>query len=709
MAGEFTKFIWQHKYSSNRWKNYSYDEHCILNKAVQKHQKTVTLPSSDPKKKINVNLEKMFQKNLVSDFEQNVRCIVFNSVAVTWSWKDDCNQWISFTPRIAFYLELAKAKNVESVDIFCKADYEINLRQFTQVNKETQFIRSICREIVEITDTRDSDSFMKLLDFCCASEKLIKKMCEENLSSIHNVIFDLPTTTAITSTSPLQASHHENIVRALNEEVRSSSAVISKKSKVEYIPVDPVCPEADNYHIYCEMDDIYKVTLNFASLQANNNKFFIIELLKFHKKTLYAVWFHWGRTGYKGQHKLINCGSNLAEAKSTFEKKFYDKTHNHWSERHNFDRNPSKYDLVHTDFNNEVSSITISTAESKLDNKIQSLLQIICDKKSLEEAAREMSYDSSATPLGKITAKQILDGYKALDTISKIIQTKGKGKALVEACNNFYTKIPHDFKRKTPPILQSMDDVKEKLKMLEALSNIVLAMDVLNTSDSSENPIDKYYRSLDCNLIPLGHTSDEFNALKKCLLGTHGPTHNTYTMELIDAFLCVKDQQESAFMNCKNIKLLWHGSRMSNWIGILKKGLQIAPPEAPSTGYMFGKGIYFADVSSKSANYCFATKKKNEGLLLLSEVALGNPLSVNHAEDLSSLPSGYNSAFGIGKIQPASFETTVLSPEASVPCGPLEETESDEEFSLFYNEYIVYKTSQVKIKYILRIKFNFSV
>lgn len=28
-------------------------------------------------------------------------------------------------------------------------------------------------------------------------------------------------------------------------------------------------------------------------------------------------------------------------------------------------------------------------------------------------------------------------------------------------------------------------------------------------------------------------------------------------------------------------KLLWHGSRISNWYGILSQGLRIAPPEAP--------------------------------------------------------------------------------------------------------------------------------
>lgn len=56
------------------------------------------------------------------------------------------------------------------------------------------------------------------------------------------------------------------------------------------------------------------------------------------------------------------------------------------------------------------------------------------------------------------------------------------------------------------------------------------------------------------------------------------------------------------------------------------KGLRIAPPEAPVTGYMFGKGIYFADMVSKSANYCMTSKNNDTGLLLLCEVALGEML-----------------------------------------------------------------------------------
>ena len=41
-----------------------------------------------------------------------------------------------------------------------------------------------------------------------------------------------------------------------------------------------------------------------------------------------------------------------------------------------------------------------------------------------------------------------------------------------------------------------------------------------------------------------------------------------------------------------NRMLLWHGSRLTNWVGILSQGLRIAPPEAPVTGYMFGKVMH---------------------------------------------------------------------------------------------------------------------
>lgn len=61
------------------------------------------------------------------------------------------------------------------------------------------------------------------------------------------------------------------------------------------------------------------------------------------------------------------------------------------------------------------------------------------------------------------------------------------------------------------------------------------------------------------------------------------------------------------------------------------EGLRIAPPEAPVTGYMFDKGVYFADCVSKSANYCFTNKHAPAGVMLLCEVALGDQHEMKQA------------------------------------------------------------------------------
>lgn len=99
--------------------------------------------------------------------------------------------------------------------------------------------------------------------------------------------------------------------------------------------------------------------------------------------------------------------------------------------------------------------------------------------------------------------------------------------------------------------------------------------------------------------------------------------------------------------------LLWHGSRLTNFVGILSQGLRIAPPQAPVTGYMFGKGVYFADMSSKSANYCFTNPENNTGILILCQVALGECNEKMHADYLASnLPDGKHSTKGVGKTAP---------------------------------------------------------
>lgn len=155
-----------------------------------------------------------------------------------------------------------------------------------------------------------------------------------------------------------------------------------------------------------------------------------------------------------------------------------------------------------------------------------------------------------------------------------------------------------------------------------------------------------------------------------------------------------------------NKTLLWHGSRLTNFVGILSQGLRIAPPEAPVTGYMFGKGVYFADMSSKSANYCFTSRESSTGILLLCEVALGEMNEKLHADYYAgNLPPGKHSTKGIGRFAPSPANAVKLDDGVTVPMGPGGPTATS--CTLLYNEFIVYDVAQIRVRYLLRTKFNY--
>lgn len=90
--------------------------------------------------------------------------------------------------------------------------------------------------------------------------------------------------------------------------------------------------------------------------------------------------------------------------------------------------------------------------------------------------------------------------------------------------------------------------------------------------------------------------------------------------------------------------------------GILSQGLRIAPPEAPVSGYAFGKGVYLADISTKSANYCWASSSGGTGLLLLCEAELGDPAYEltcgSHTAGEDSKAKGCISTKGVGRTTP---------------------------------------------------------
>lgn len=146
-------------------------------------------------------------------------------------------------------------------------------------------------------------------------------------------------------------------------------------------------------------------------------------------------------------------------------------------------------------------------------------------------------------------------------------------------------------------------------------------------SVGDHNDVDHYYAQLKAEIDVLDENCEEFKYIQEYIKNTHAKTHSNYKLEIVHIHKVRRHGEElryKPFKKLHNRKLLWHGSRLTNFAGIISQGLRIAPKEAPVTGYMFGKGVYFADMVSKSANYCCTKPSSPTGLLLLCEVALGN-------------------------------------------------------------------------------------
>ena len=128
----------------------------------------------------------------------------------------------------------------------------------------------------------------------------------------------------------------------------------------------------------------------------------------------------------------------------------------------------------------------------------------------------------------------------------------------------------------------------------------------------------------------------------------------------------------------------------------------------------FGKGVYFADMVSKSSNYCFATPSSPEGLLLLCEVAIGKTIDYLGSEYAADKhvkeDKRGDSAKGCGATAPDPNdvrEVVLDGGRTKLKAFTGKPTKTNVKGSLLYNEYIVYDVQQIKMRYLVKVKFDF--
>eukprot|EP00759_Apiculatamorpha_spiralis_P017159 PhF_6_TR2328/c0_g1_i1/m.4149/K10798/PARP; poly [ADP-ribose] polymerase len=524
----------------------------------------------------------------------------------------------------------------------------------------------------------------------------------------------------------------------MREEFRDKPSVKSATKKLIVkgsAAVEPESGVADTAHVYERQvgkgkgakKEVFSSTMSRTDVTTGKNSYYILQLLEADAGKKWYVFRKWGKLGHDdiGGTKLSEY-TKIDGALKEFEKMFLDKTGNHWADRDNFVKHYDKMQPLDIDYGAEENSGENSAKPNvdyngTLDTPTQNFIRLIFDLKAMTSALQEMNIDTKKMPLGKLSKKTIQEGFQALSELQKLLDgikdedvanlaaaVKGK---IVSLSNKFYTFIPHQMSDPASMLLDTLQKVEKMTKLVETLREMEVTSNIISGStqgaEGTEHPIDTQYKKLKTNFVTIPKGDPKWTLINDFLQNTHAPTHTSYHLKLVDLWEISREGEDDKFSKWKdypNRRLLWHGSRLTNWVGILSQGLRIAPPEAPTTGYMFGKGVYFADMSSKSANYCFTSSDNTTGVMVLNEVALGNMKKFKSAFYVDGLESKYQSTMGEGKIEPDPRSNVTMDNGCLVQVGkPVDSGVKDT--TLQYNEFVVYDTSQIRMKYVLRLEF----
>jgi poly [ADP-ribose] polymerase len=464
--------------------------------------------------------------------------------------------------------------------------------------------------------------------------------------------------------------------------------------------------------------------LNQTNINANNNKFYVIQLLESDGE--FYTWTRWGRVGEVGQSALLGDGS-LEDAERSFRAKFRDKTSNAWEDRAKFSAKKGKYTLIEIERSAEAAAkadkveATLraidgadgkakgksSVAPSTLHASLQRFMTLIFDHNMFKGAMASFDIDVKKMPLGQLTKKQVQKGYEVLEDLETAIDA-GKARAINDLSSRFYTLIPHAFGRSVPPPIDTPDLLQKKFDMLNVLNDIEIALGLESKEsapskkDLVPNPLDQNYRKLKADLEWVDPSAREYAIIETYMKKTGG---GYCKMDLVDLFRVDRKGEAERFADHDHIKerkLLWHGTNVAVVAAIIGSGLRIMP----HSGGRVGKGIYLASENDKSAGY--VGWSGTTGVMFLAEAALGREKTItSDSPSLKAAPKGFDCVVARGHTEPDpkhDLEWEFDGKKVLIPQGKPVKQSKFSRSSFSQSEYLLYRESQVRLRYVLRVK-----
>ncbi|KAI8068747.1 ankyrin repeat-containing domain protein [Gongronella butleri] len=457
---------------------------------------------------------------------------------------------------------------------------------------------------------------------------------------------------------------------------------------------------------------------------------------------VYVLWTRWGELGQEGMHQKTPYLSE-DEAVREFQAIFRAKSGNAWRDVDNFTNQPGKYQRVIT--RDPIKDMAILQDEdlafghhellpSQLSPALHRTMTIFCDFNKLKVAHERVKLD---IPIGQVPTATIQEAGRVLKEIETVVQGlqdlvpqrhtkegRHQQKDLIhkgiQLTTKYYSLLPTTKGERganlrtilnTNVLHQEMSRFND-ITYIDFTLNVVLAA---KHRAKEINPFDYSYRTLNNQLTEITQDSMDFRIINKYMTTTSRKDAGTF--EIAHLFSIDRHEERDRFKpheNDRNRKLLWHGSELRNFMGILKQGLRSKPRSAQHSGSLFGNGVYFADMFHKSLMFTPNYEDQEHqpyAMLLLCEVALGDKVSECHNVYMrANTTEEYTSIKGAGKHGPDPVHAIYDDTGMEIPVGPCVDLPRPEGQSAYYDnrlsfsEYIVDDVSRVKMRYLVLVR-----
>lgn len=435
-----------------------------------------------------------------------------------------------------------------------------------------------------------------------------------------------------------------------------NGTAVDPKSKLEHIA-----------HVYNQNGRLYTCVLGLTDITKNKNSYYKLQVLESDVPQPVGFWVFssWGRIGTNiGTSKVVSLASSYA-ACAKFEELYMEQTGNPWNSPE-ASKKHGKFYPIDVSYDDVVAMNT--DIPSKLSPGVQELMKLLFDVKNMKMTMKEFHLDLEKMPLGKLSVRQFQAAYIALTELEDSLNKSSAKMELLGLSNKFYTLIPHNFGLAKAPIIDTFEKINEKREMVDSLLDIQTAFTMMTKGGASQdvNTFDAYYNQLKADVVLLDSSSQEFGLIDQYMRNTQAHGYRIKILEVFKVNRHGEEQRYQPFKDLHNRQLLWHGSRLTNFASIISNGLKIC---AQVNGSMFGRGIYFADMVSKSANYCIPSPPANVMMLALCEVALGNMQNLLYASNIVQPAHGSHSVKGVGETYPDPCQSVTRPDGVVIPLG----------------------------------------